>query len=278
MKTPYFRTTFFAFALATQSIFAGMVLQPGDRGVSSFEYEFALNGEYITDARVSAHEWSHRGVYAYSPWEYVEFGFGLGVASYSVGDEDSTYFDGDFRLSPQAHLSLSSPAVFKDHIRLRANLAGQRFSSEEGQVRYSANIWDPQVMLVLQGKAWQVEMGEQAHLVMGSMNAQGTRVRDDYSNYYLGRAFINLQYLDYSGWYVRGSVNSSTHPSGWQQGPTEMRIALGVGYQLRPTRNVKQASELDRYFPAVPKMRTQQSLLEKEMQEPQSQDSVEVSR
>jgi len=187
----------------------------------------------------------------------------LGAAAYKVNQYDSNRFEGDFQFSPAAQLTLSTPALL-NHWRARGAIAGQYFHSEEGALEYTAQVWEPQAMLVFQSWNWQVELGEMAHLVYGDIDVPTSSTDEDFSNYYTGRGFLHVQYTHCTGWFLRASGNASMHPGKWHRGPTETQLGFTIGYQKRP-QPPKAKERWDRYFPAVPNMRHQQDDLQKEI-------------
>lgn len=271
MKTKIFHNSTLLFFLGISSVWAAMPVAPGSKGTASLGYAFVMDGSYITAAKVSSHLWTHRLEYAYAPWEYLEIGLGLGAASFDVKSSDITYFDGDRSFSPAAHLALSTPAVFREMFRLRLQGDIASFENEDGRVDYSARVYDGTGMLVWQHKCWQVELGAGAYWIDGEMGSPTSDA--GYSNYYLGRGLVNIQYTGRHGGFVRLNMQGNSNTKGWHDGPTESRVGVLLGYQLRAPSTPMVKQDLDRYFPAVPKMRAQQKNMEAELDKPAKTES-----
>jgi len=251
--------------LTLVAAWSAMPVQSGDRSVSAFAYDFSIDGTNITDAEVSAHTWSHRGVFSYAPWEYLELGLGLGAASYEVRPYDDYAFDGKFGFSPMAHIYLSTPVFISDLLRLRGGLKAHSFNSKNQAMRYSGRVFDPQILLVLHTRGIQVELGVQGHWVDGKITTFVNDRSVNFSNANLPRALLNIQYTCPSGWFVLAHGNVSKDPSGWHDGPTETQVGIAIGYMSRPKVRVGATDSLDRYFPSVPELRKKQEALKQEL-------------
>jgi hypothetical protein len=258
MKNNWIAKIMISGAFLAAPLFSAMPLRNGDGSMGGVWYDFGLRGEFITDARVASELWSHQVKFGYAPWEYAELDLGIGGASFEIPRYDAGQFDGDIQLTTSAALMVQSPALFKQRLRVRGNIGYQYWRSEGKNITYEAHAIDPSASLAIQWPRIEVEGGLLAHWTKGK--SSGT----NFSNNYLGRGFFALVVHNKQGYFIKTYGDFSPNIEGWDHGPRETSLGLQVGWRMCASRS-SQPGELDRYFPAVPKMRKQQDEMKKEM-------------
>lgn len=248
-------------ALMVAQAKAQLPVRSGERNLFGMAYDFGWRGELITDAKTRAHLLTHRGTYAWAPWEYLEMSVGLGASRYATYGETPADFEGNWKFTPSAGIVLNTPAI-GDILRLRAACDYAWWQSEDAGITYSEHVVDPAVSLVWNTRHLDIELGALTHVGLGTMKA--TAKESDFGNYYTGRGFAAITLLFPGRTFLRLYGDASPKADGWHGGPTESTLGITFGWLARRHKVEAEEPEL-RHFPSVPGLREKQGQMEEEL-------------
>jgi len=251
------------FVLAAGFLYAKSPVRYMNSRAIGIECQSIWRGQTITEAEVASHEQFWHLAANYSPFEYLQFNFGIGAERFRVDTHDSRTFKGNYGLSFSGGAHANTPAFLKQILRITAGCDLVYINSEDDySYKYSGPTLNPNAGLVIYaGPFVEIEAGSKGHIILGKMTELKKNETHDFSNNETIRGYLNFCVCSPSGAYAKFHFDASPLiQEDWKNGPYEAGIGFSVGYIIKDDKKPKKRSDKDKkekkeYFPEYDKMK-----------------------
>jgi hypothetical protein len=241
-----------------------------DRFSLGLGYTLAFRGEDITKAAVPSHEVIHVVSIAYAPAPYIAFQAGVGFDRFSVEPYQQTEFKGSYGFSPAFGVSLFSPGLLSDMLRIGA---GAQFlylnSSDARGYRYSGFITNPFLGFIVSPSSFlDVSAGARMHFINGTMESPHAAADQPFSNKeaYRGYLAVTLK-TPFEGTFMTLDADMSPDVAAdWSDGPRETTLGVSFGVLLDWKSKGNPNGEKSKYFPAYSEMKEKEKKMAEDIQ------------